>query len=534
MTASNSINTVRGPNFLTKAVARVRLSLRSKLLAAFLGVVCLLVGITLFALTTLQQANERTQDLIRDQQRVAYFNDIHGYLAELNSLALAIFVPFDGENAAMDGGFFGGATVTVLSRVNTLQGYIGRGVRRFGQDGMADAKIISDLRAALDDVRTHAGEVARLGRVASKEAAAAYALDNIFSRVRTMQRTTYTVVQEIEAQMAEKARATTTAYDAARQSIYSVALIVVGLALLLGYALSGSILWAIRRIRDALGLVAHGHFDTRVSVPNRDELGTLATDVNSASARLGALYDEVEAQKAQLADWNAALETQVTDQVRQIERTNRLRRFLPGQVADMIVSAEDDANVLATQRAEITVLFADLRGFTAFSSFAAPDDVIGALNAFHAASGPLIDAKGGTLERYLGDGVMVLFGAPLPQADAAQRAVDLACDMQLKVAQAMAPFRKGSDDLGLGIGIGTGAATLGQIGFEGRYDYSAIGPAPNLAARLCDKAGAGEIVVSHATAWQVEADLSPVGPFKLKGVGDEVAAFVVGKRAESL
>lgn len=151
--------------------------------------------------------------------------------------------------------------------------------------------------------------------------------------------------------------------------------------------------------------------------------------------------------------------------------------------------------------------------------------MIGALNSFHGACGPLIDAHGGTLERFLGDGLMVLFGAPLPMEDAAERAVALAQEMQIAVQQAMSPLAKDGYRLGFGVGIATGPATVGQIGFEGRRDYSAIGPAPNLAARLCDHAKDAQILISHATVWQIETPTKQAGTFDLKGIGDEIAAF---------
>ena len=282
----------------------------------------------------------------------------------------------------------------------------------------------------------------------------------------------------------------------------------------------------------ALGKLSKGGFDERISVPNRDELGELAHHVNQTSEKLGNLYEQVESQKSQLSEWNAALEMRVAEQVEEIERTNRLKRFLPAQVATMIVGASDEEDVLRTRRAEITVLFADLRGFTAFATAATPDQVIEVLNTLHGTCGPLVEARGGTVERFLGDGLMVLFGAPVPLENAAQRAVDLAQDMQSRVREAMAPFKAGADgrSLGLGIGIATGAATMGQIGFEGRRDYSAIGPAPNLAARLCEIAKDGQILISHATAWQVEGEMVPAGPFDLKGIGSDIAAFELKRR----
>lgn len=245
------------------------------------------------------------------------------------------------------------------------------------------------------------------------------------------------------------------------------------------------------------------------------------------SERLGTLYNEVEGQRAELAEWNTALEDRVATQVDQIERTSRLRRFLPAQVADLIVGAEDGEDMLGSRRGEVTVLFADLRGFTAFSNAVPPEQVIEALNAFHASSGPLIEARGGTLERFLGDGLMVLFGAPLPLENAADNAVALAKDMQEAFRPALEPFQTRDNSLGLGIGIATGIATLGQIGFEGRLDYSAIGPAPNLAARLCDHARDGQILLCEATARRVDAPVAPAGPFHLKGIGEGVPAFEV-------
>jgi class 3 adenylate cyclase/HAMP domain-containing protein len=297
--------------------------------------------------------------------------------------------------------------------------------------------------------------------------------------------------------------------------------------LLLGYALSSSLLWPIGRIDNALNRMASGSFDARIAVPNRDELGKLAGHVNETSGKLGELYNKVEAQKAVLADWNIALEAKVAEQVVEIERTNRLRRFLPAQVADLITSADRESDALATRRSEVTVLFADLRGFTTFANTSAPDQVVGALNAFHEACGPLVQAEGGTLERFLGDGLMVLFGAPVPVEDAAERAVRLALAMRDAVRAALLPYQSEDTPLGFGIGIGTGAATLGQIGFEGRRDYSAIGPAPNLAARLCDMAADGQILLSHATVWQIERTAKLAGNVALKGIGENIAVFEV-------
>lgn len=187
-----------------------------------------------------------------------------------------------------------------------------------------------------------------------------------------MQADTYTIVQQIELEMQARATATGIAYQNLRQNIIAITIAAVGAAVLLGFSISSSLLWPIGRIRSALNQLAGGKFDVRIDVPNRDELGVLAGHVNETSQCLGALYDEVAAQKEELAEWNNVLQVKVDEQLGEIERTNRLRRFLPAQLADLIVDTENETEVLRTRRGEVTVLFADLRGFTKFANAAAP------------------------------------------------------------------------------------------------------------------------------------------------------------------
>ncbi len=204
--------------------------------------------------------------------------------------------------------------------------------------------------------------------------------------------------------------------------------------------------------------------------------------------RTKALHDEVQS-------WNKELEERVNQQVGQIERFNRLRRFLPRQVAEEIISVGDDSAILKNRRADIVVLFADLRGFSAFTEASDPQLVLEALNVFHNCAGPLIERHQGTLERFLGDGIVVLFNAPLRARDPTGQAVTFASELHVAVANALGPFQKEESGLGLGIGIAKGETTIGCIGFEGRFDYAAIGEVPNLAARLCEHARAAETLV---------------------------------------
>ena len=229
-----------------------------------------------------------------------------------------------------------------------------------------------------------------------------------------------------------------------------------------------------------------------------------------------------------LNDLNQQLELRVADQVNEIERMGKLRRFLPPQVADLIVASGAEKQ-LESHRREITALFCDLRGFTGFSESSDPEDVMALLREYHAAIGEIINKYGGTLERYAGDGVMVVFNDPIPVDNPALQAVLMAIDMRAAIEQLIGKWRKLGHDIGFGIGVAHGFATLGTIGFEGRFDYAAIGTVSNVASRLCDEAKPGQILISPRVLMAVEGAISvePVGEFKLKGISRPLATYNV-------
>ena len=212
----------------------------------------------------------------------------------------------------------------------------------------------------------------------------------------------------------------------------------------------------------------------------------------------------------------------------EIERMSRLRRFLPPQVADLIVASGTEKQ-LESHRREITALFCDLRGFTGFSESSDPEDVMALLREYHAAIGEIINKYGGTLERYAGDGVMVVFNDPIPVDSPALQAVLMAIDMRTAIGGLIEKWRKLGHDIGFGIGIAHGFATLGTIGFEGRFDYAAIGTVSNVASRLCDEAKPGQILISPRVLMAVADAISvePVGEFKLKGISRPLATYNV-------
>jgi class 3 adenylate cyclase len=251
--------------------------------------------------------------------------------------------------------------------------------------------------------------------------------------------------------------------------------------------------------------------------------------------RIKGLHDTVqeqatrlEAQAVQLAEWNQMLEQRVQEQVTELERMGRLKRFFSPQLAEVVVSSGGE-KLLQSHRREVTVVFCDLRGFTAFAETTEPEDVMTVLREYHHAMGTLIFQFEGTLERFTGDGMMVFFNDPLPCPDPSVRAVRMAVAMRRQMAELLEKWRKSGYDLNFGIGIAHGYATLGMIGFEGRVDYAAIGPVTNLASRLCDEAQGGQILISQRVLAAVDAcvQAEPAGEFVLKGLSEPVPAFHV-------
>ena len=235
--------------------------------------------------------------------------------------------------------------------------------------------------------------------------------------------------------------------------------------------------------------------------------------------RIKSLYDEVQRQKAELADWNRTLEQRVAESVTQLESLSRLKRFFSPALAEAIVGGGAD-DPLRSHRREITVVFLDLRGFTAFTETADPEEVMGVLREYHAAMGELIMTHEGTLERFTGDGIMVFFNDPVVVPDPAARAVRMALQMQAQMATLSAGWTRRGYELKLGIGIAMGFATIGGIGFPGRIDYGAIGNVTNLSARLCGEAAGGEVLIAQRVVAALGEGfaLEAAGEFTLKGL----------------
>jgi class 3 adenylate cyclase/HAMP domain-containing protein len=337
-------------------------------------------------------------------------------------------------------------------------------------------------------------------------------------------------------------------------------LIALGLvvAILAGTILARRMLIPITALRSGAHRLGNGDFDHRIEVKTGDELEELAGQFNNMAGRLQETYagleTKVEArtrdlaqsmnelatahstvqqqarklqeQTEQLKDWNKSLEERVEKQLGEIERIRRLERFLAPQVAQLIASSDGHDSLLDSHRREVTVVFCDLRGFTAFTETTEPEEAMNVLREYHAALGELIFRYEGTLDRYAGDGVMILFNAPLQLVDHTKRAVRMAVEMRDVIGALTVRWRNRGHSLGFGVGIALGYATLGQIGFEHRLEYAAIGSVSNLASRLCDEAKANQIVVSRRVYGIVEPFVEgrPLDDLQLKGFNHPVLA----------
>lgn len=338
-----------------------------------------------------------------------------------------------------------------------------------------------------------------------------------------------------------------------RTNSFIIAAIAMLLVVLAAWLVSRSISNPIRSLTQSARVIARGDLLHKASVPTSDEIGELAgafntmtTQVRERSEELasantelltyqGSLEAQVDTRTAELArandkvrEWGKKLEERVQEQVAQLDRLGRLKGFFSPQLAESILSGGGE-DLLKTHRREVVVVFLDLRGFTAFTDSFEPEEVMAVLGEYHHVMGQLVVAHEGTIERFAGDGLMIFFNDPVTLDNPAANAVQMALAMQEQFVPLRAAWKKRGYDLDLGIGIAQGYATLGAIGFEGRWDYACIGSVTNLAARLCDEARGGQIITSKKALARIEGmtQVEEQADLILKGIVKPVQALNV-------
>jgi class 3 adenylate cyclase/CHASE3 domain sensor protein len=492
---------------LVNLVARLNTSVHMKLLSGFLFGALLLLGMGILSLVVISHISDRVRQLERLEQRADWSNQmIYAVTSQSHFRAMALLTRDDSNNEK------------IAAAKQTFADLLDKSEREAGPER---ASFFAQVRNA-NSRYTQAGETIL----------AAYKAGDIDAAMRLHLAMEHPISHELEAAMRDLIATASSETIAARNAVEAdrrllsaivaiFSVVSLAAALALGFVLSWAFILPVRRIDWTLARIAAGDFGQRVNVSNRDEFGTLSRNLNSMSEHLAGLYEELQR-------LNQGLQLKVQEHVREIERSRMLRRYLPQQVADAVIASGDES-LLQTHRREITVVFGDLRGFTAFSETAEPEVVMGVLREYHGAVGELISRYSATLEHFAGDGWMVYFNDPLPVPDHAAQAVRMAVAMRERVAKLSRGWRRLGYDLDFGAAIAIGFATLGTIGFEGRHDYGAIGSVGNLASRLSSEAKGGQILVSQRVQALIEdlAVTEPIGALELKGFSRPINAYNV-------
>lgn len=496
------------PNILVRSIAGLSVSIRLKLLSAFLGVTLLMAGLAWIGLETLRQANDRTEKLLRDQARIAFFNDQYVYLSDLVTLATAMAIDPNDVQRQKTSGFFSNTSFLLIEGTNNLVLHTGQGLRTIGRTGLPDNAEISAQRANAKRLQEIARRAGTLRESKDYKSAGAIARQTFLPIALRMQRGAYSKVQDIEAEMAETAKSTALAYETSREMVITSALVAIGAAFFLGYAFSSSLIWPIRRIGETLGAIAGGQFDMRVTVPNRDELGDLARDVNATSQRLGELYAKVEAQRAELANEHARSE-------------RLLRNLLPDQIAARL--KDDPTQTIADSLPSVAILFADIAGFTPRAAKMTPEEIVNFLNGLFSVFDELAQRHGLEKIKTIGDSYMVAAGAPEACDDPVHRVAEMALNM-LEVART---FAGGVD---IRIGLHAGPAVAGVIGHQKLF-YDIWGETVNIASRMESHGEPGRIQATKPVQEQLRANyrFEPRGRVEVNGVGSVETWWLAGR-----
>ena len=497
------------PPFIRPAVdlvARIRATVHAKLLAGFLIITLLLMGMGALSIAVIERMNNEATKLVDLEHQIELARvGIYQVTAQSHFRAMALITQVDNWNDKITA-----AKVRFKELMSELA----------VTGGPEIVEKVDELEAI--DARFAA---------AGQEVLALYQQGELASAISLHIQVEHEISHELEddlnaliaqsdASIEEAAAELASLHRFLLVAVIVIAAVTLVAALGLGAVLSWSVIRPVRRVDRALARIADGDFGEKVEVPNRDEFGRLTANLNRTSSRLADIYQD-------LTTLNENLEKTVEDQLAQIRRAEQLRRYLSPQVADAVLKGEAPISLESTRR-NLTILYSDIRGFTSMSERMEPEELIDSLNQYFTVMTDVVFRHGGTLDKYVGDGMLAFFGDPIPFEDHAERAVATAVEMRERMLDLRRNWLlRHDEELSIGIGISTGYVTVGNIGSDTRTDYTVIGNHVNIAARLASIAEADQILLSERTltAVQNRFSASPLNELTLKGVNRPIRIF---------
>ena len=492
---------------LVDRVARINATVHAKLLAGFLIIAVLLLAMGGLSVAVLNRVNHQVDTLTALNRQTDLARDmIYKVTGQMHYRAMALLnqddPSWDAKIVAAKAAF-----LTDLAAI-----------RAFPEPDRAS--FFDNLEAINTTFAISSEQVTALSDTGNTDGAFAMHLDREHPISHELEAELNSLITDSE----QRVLAETAAFKSDRRfltiAVASVSALSLLGALLLGAVLSWSLIRPVRRVDQALASIADGDFETRVEVPNRDEFGSLTNNLNRTTEQLSTLYTD-------LGTLNANLQETVDTKVAELERATRLQRYLSPALAESILAGEQDVQ-FEPSRKFLTTFFSDVRGFTAAAEQMEPEELVDALNEYLSEMTDIVFKHGGTLDKYVGDAVMVFFGDPVPQADHAERAVRMAFEMRTRMTDLQERWlRQYHEAFKIGIGIATGWVTVGDIGSAARSDYTVLGNQVNLASRLADRAEAGQILATERTMLAVEdfVEASAIDEVTLKGINRPIKIY---------
>ena len=492
-------------------VARVNASVHAKLLAGFLIIAILLLSMGVLSIAVLARVNGQVDTLtVLNRQANQARDMIYDVTSQSHYRAMALVTQDGSWNDRIDD-----AKADFSRNLAQLRGY-----------AIPDRTEFFDrLEVADDRFAESSDEVTRLYEAGKLDQALQTHIDGEHEISHVLEDSLNRLIDD----SGELVAAETAAFHSNRRFLTGAVATFSGVTLLgalaLGAILSWSLIRPVRKVDGALERIADGDFDAHVDVPNRDEFGNLTKNLNRTTGHLSTLYNDLQA-------LNSSLQETVDAKVAELERASRLKRYLSPGLAESIIAGEQDVK-LASSRKFLTTFFSDIRGFTSAVERMEPEELVDELNDYLSEMTEIVFKHGGTLDKYVGDAVMVFFGDPVPQEDHAARAVRMGLEMHERMAGLQERWlRKYNEPFKIGIGIATGWVTVGDIGSAARSDYTVLGNQVNLASRLADRAEAGRILVTERTMIEVEdfVDGTVVDEITLKGINRPIRIYELRPR----